>query len=90
MGAAALLAVAAAARAAIVAGRLHKERLHGRVDVPPPPEAPVSPASSAAPTSAPPAAPTAPPGYHIYRPTSAVPEQGAGSDDDEARREGYR
>jgi hypothetical protein len=106
VAAAALLATVAAARAVVVAGRLRNERLHGRVDVdaPPPPEAPVSPAagppppvstppaSPPPPVSTPPASPppAAPPGFHIYRPTSAVPDQGSGADDDEARREGRR
>ena len=75
VGVAAGFAIVAAVRAAIVAGRLHAERLHGRADsppdappaaappTPPPPPAPPPPAPppSAPPPSAPPAAPIAAP-----------------------------
>jgi len=111
VSAAAGFAALAAARAAIVAGRLRGERLSGRAMADaeqtladPHTEHPAGhrtagPAGDPMPTSpapapSPPAPPPpddpgdenfAPPGYHIYRPSSAVP--GPGSGDEGSRRE---
>jgi MFS transporter len=74
IGVAAGIATVAAVRASLMAGRLRKDRLHGRADVevpePPAPSAPAPPAPvSPAPAQPAPPAAEAPPGYHIYRPS---------------------
>jgi hypothetical protein len=154
LGVAAGFAVLAAIRAAIVAGRLHRDRLHGRPDGPPPAAEPVptadpapagqapagqapagqaptaepaptgqaaaAPTSSIRPSTTTPAtgpvpasrpatttgnetatgkdvatrhdiangddgAPLAPPGFHIYRPSSSLPDSGNGVDEGGSR-----
>jgi MFS family permease len=84
VGAMAGLATLFAARAVIVAGKLRKERLHGRVDVtmedPPPPDRPETqpepkptvPEQSSVDQNDDAAAP---PGYHIYRPSKPVSQE---------------
>jgi MFS family permease len=92
VGVAAGFAVLAAVRAAFVAAKLHRERLHGRPEAPaetvapgPKPERPPPP-SSPEPEEAEPTLPdvvaadvdnAAPPGYHIYRPSSAARDGGS-------------
>jgi MFS family permease len=95
------LATLAAVRAVVVAGRLSGEKLHGRaipdaeqvaderhrVTEPAPATATATATASATAQTANLGGdqPLAPPGYHIYRPSSAIPSPGGG--DDDARRQ---
>ncbi len=91
VGIAAGFAVLAAARAVLVAGRLRHEKLSGRSRVPeataqpaprPSPKSGSRPSSRPTPASAsqdpapPPPADDPPPGFHIYRPSAADPQNG--------------
>ncbi|MFK3981469.1 MFS transporter [Micromonospora sp. NPDC050397] len=92
------LAILAAVRGVVVAGRLRGERLHGRA-IPDAeqeaaeqeaaatqaarqrPDGVAEPATASAPAGGTGGDhPSAPPGYHIYRPSSAVPGSGSGDD----------